>query len=861
MAAPTGKPAVRLLQYENEIFLDALHEDGLTITAKGLGADRVLLNYLQLYCDASNLVIVINTTQQEEEYLIEELSVAGVSPLPKSVTNEYSITDRKALYLSGGVLFVTSRILVVDMLTDRIPVDLITGVLVYRAHRIIESCQEAFILRLYRQKNKQGFIKAFSDAPTAFHSGMCQVERVMKNLFVRKLYLWPRFHASIQDFLSQHKPEVVELHLHMTDSMTAIQTAILDIMQACVRELRVFNPSLEAEDLTVENAISLTFDQVVRQQLDPVWHQLSWKTRQLVSDLKVLRTLLMYLTQYDCVTFYNLLQSLRGTEKSFGKNSGWIFLDAANSMFVRARARVYGQSGGVAKGDGKGTSAQPVTPDLRLEENPKWTALWDVLQEVRDENTKLGQQGSVLIAASDDRTCSQIKEYLCDGSRSLLTRLYNKTLGADKPAPRAEAKTKFRGKKRKAEKSDEGQVTLTQLVKGQGGDSCQTDEGSTAGVEDPPPVSSLNAYYGVLPSPVTIIHPLHGNNDPYSLTRTLHEVQPSYVVLYDPEMEFVRQLEVYKAGRPGQPLRVYFLIYTTSTEEQRYLTSLRREKDAFEHLIKEKASLVLPEEPDVTRDMTPATEVSTRRAGGQESQEELQPKVIVDMREFRSELPSLIHRRGVDIEPITLQVGDYILTPDMCVERKSISDLIGSLNSGRLFNQAVAMTRSYKRPILLIEFDANKPFSLQTKGVGHHEMSFQEVQAKLALLTLHFPNLRILWSRSPYATAELFQELKFNRPEPDAAQAASIAMETESIIPSDKYNHLSHDMVLKLPGVSSKNYRSVLDKTESLADLVTLTQGQIADHLGNAANAKLLHEFLHTTFTPTSEVTKPKTKR
>ncbi|XP_078702726.1 DNA repair endonuclease XPF-like [Branchiostoma floridae x Branchiostoma belcheri] len=867
MAAPEQNPAVRLLQYENEIFLDALHEDGLTITAKGLGADRVLLNYLQLYSDASNLVIVINTTQHEEEYLIEELSVAGVSPLPKSVTNEYSITDRKALYLSGGVLFVTSRILVVDMLTDRIPVDLITGVLVYRAHRIIESCQEAFILRLYRQKNKQGFIKAFSDMPTAFHSGMCHVERVMKNLFVRKLYLWPRFHVSVQDFLSQHKPEVVELHLHMTDSMTAIQTSILDIMQACVRELRMFNPSLEAEDLTVENAISLMFDQIVRQQLDPVWHQLSGKTRQLVADLKTLRTLLVYLTQYDCVTFYNLLQSLRGTEKSFGKNSGWLFLDAANSMFVHARARVYGQSGKVAKGNDKATSAPPVNPDLHLEENPKWKALWDVLQEVREENTKLGEQGSVLIAAYDDRTCSQIKEYLCDGSRSLLTRLFNKTLGTDRAAPRAEGalgKQKAGGgKKRKVEKEKaaaEGQVTLTQLVKGQGEDSCQTDEGSTACAKEPP-VSSLNAYYGVLPTPVTIIHPLHGNNDPYSLTRTLREVNPSYVVLYDPEMEFVRQLEVYKAGRPGQPLRVYFLMYTSSTEEQRFLTSLRREKLAFEHLIKEKASLVLPEEPDVTRDMTPATEVSTRRAGGQESQDALQPKVIVDMREFRSELPSLIHRRGVDIEPITLQVGDYILTPDMCVERKSISDLIGSLNSGRLFNQAVAMTRSYKRPILLIEFDANKPFSLQTKGVGHYEMSFQEVQAKLALLTLHFPGLRILWSRSPYATAELFQELKLNRPEPDAAQAAAIAMEMESVLPSDKYNHLSHDMVLKLPGVNSKNYRSVLDKTESLADLVTLTQDQIAEHLGNAANAKLLYEFLHTTFTPTAEVTKAKTKR
>lgn len=31
-------------------------------------------------------------------------------------------------------------------------------------------------------------------------------------------------------------------------------------------------------------------------------------------------------------------------------------------------------------------------------------------------------------------------------------------------------------------------------------------------------------------------------------------------------------------------------------------------------------------------------------------------KIIVDMREFRSELPSLIHQRGIDIDPVTLEV-------------------------------------------------------------------------------------------------------------------------------------------------------------------------------------------------------------
>lgn len=37
------------------------------------------------------------------------------------------------------------------------------------------------------------------------------------------------------------------------------------------------------------------------------------------------------------------------------------------------------------------------------------------------------------------------------------------------------------------------------------------------------------------------------------------------------------------------------------------------------------------------------------------------PKVIVDMREFRSDLPVLLHRRGIDIEPITLQVSKIII--------------------------------------------------------------------------------------------------------------------------------------------------------------------------------------------------------
>lgn len=76
---------------------------------------------------------------------------------------------------------------------------------------------------------------------------------------------------------------------------------------------------------------------------------------------------------------------------------------------------------------------------------------------------------------------------------------------------------------------------------------------------------------------------------------------------------------------------------------------------------------------------------STRIAGGQ-AQVKGPPVVTVDMREFRSSLPPILYAEGMKIEPFTLQVGDYILSPDMCVERKSIADLIQSFTSGRLYD-------------------------------------------------------------------------------------------------------------------------------------------------------------------------------
>ena len=46
--------------------------------------------------------------------------------------------------------------------------------------------------------------------------------------------------------------------------------------------------------------------------------------------------------------------------------------------------------------------------------------------------------------------------------------------------------------------------------------------------------------------------------------------------------------------------------------------------------------------------------------------------------------------------------------------------------------------------------------------------------SKLCLLTLHFPRLRIIWSRSLHATADIFRSLKTNQEEPDPVTAAAV---------------------------------------------------------------------------------------
>ncbi|ESZ91476.1 MUS38-like protein [Sclerotinia borealis F-4128] len=906
------------LKYQQEIFQELRQKDQLVILARGLGLLRLVTNLLHSYDAAgNNLIILVSADDRENGWIGEALAEhAAISMAPKarglSVVNTdlMSVGTREKMYAQGGIFSITSRILVVDLLTSLLDPATITGVVILHADKVVATSLEAFILRIYRQKNKAGFLKAFSDNPEPFATGFSPLSTIMRNLFLRNVSIWPRFHVNVAQALEgMKKAEVIELEVSMSESMRDIQSSIMECVEVSVGELKKSNSGLDMDDWSVDSALHKQFDMVIRRQLDPVWHRVSWKTKQIVNDLTVLRGMLHSLLTYDAVSFNRHLDMILAAHQpppgSMRHNqSPWLFLDAAHTIFDTAKRRVY-------KGKAARTedidSLKPV-----LEEQPKWAVLAEVLDEIDRElyfnPVPLDDSnGTILIMCTDSAQCWQLREYL----QSMHARPETDEYDDEEQEPSAEImmRRKLRSylewKKKFAKisatlfsenqnalngtsntnsvtNSSRGRAPANKRRRVRGGasssGSTRATNGSLQAAEDKPlevaelmseikptemealqkeeviadPLDDMEDYYQLYEmKDLIVVHAYDGDLDEH----ILEEVKPRYIVMYEPDTSFVRRVEVYRSSHNDRNVRVYFLYYGGSVEEQRYLSSTRREKDAFTKLIKEKAnmSVVLTLDAHGIEDPQDAflRTINTRIAGGGRLAATAQPpRVVVDVREFRSSLPSLLHGRNIVVVPCMLTVGDYVLSPSICVERKSIRDLISSFKDGRLYNQAETMLEHYKSPMLLIEFDQGKSFTLEPFADLSGSLSSvsagnasSDLQSKLVLLTLAFPKLRIIWSSSPYQTAEIFESLKTQEPEPDPIHAVRIGLEGGASAEDQAFNREPQDMLRVVAGVTGKNLGNLVSDLGSIKEVANASLEELEPMVGKEAGRQIYQFF------------------
>ena len=158
-----------------------LREDGLAILAKGFSTEKVFSAFLDLWKDTPAakshfLLLFVNVTFDEEQHYTDPILGWGSKPKPHTervesgsssaapslllsrlvptvLSADFSSVERSEVYGRGGPIILTTRILVTDLLSGRLPSARTAGLLVHNAHTVTEWSGEAFAIRLLQQRN------------------------------------------------------------------------------------------------------------------------------------------------------------------------------------------------------------------------------------------------------------------------------------------------------------------------------------------------------------------------------------------------------------------------------------------------------------------------------------------------------------------------------------------------------------------------------------------------------------------------------------------------------------------------------------------------------------------------------------
>lgn len=100
-----------------------------------------------------------------------------------------------------------------------------------------------------------------------------------------------------------------------------------------------------------------------------------------------------------------------------------------------------------------------------------------------------------------------------------------------------------------------------------------------------------------------------------------------------------------------------------------------------------------------------------------------------------------------------LTVCDYVVSDRVGVERKDVSDFLGSVKDGRLFSQAKAMAEAYERPVLILEGQVSR-------ALRRSAMKPASVYGALSSVALDY-GIAIIPTEDTDSTALLLQRLAY----------------------------------------------------------------------------------------------------
>jgi ERCC4-type nuclease len=193
--------------------------------------------------------------------------------------------------------------------------------------------------------------------------------------------------------------------------------------------------------------------------------------------------------------------------------------------------------------------------------------------------------------------------------------------------------------------------------------------------------------------------------------------------------------------------------------------------------------------------------------------------VVSDFRE--KEVINNLKKLGATVNEQSLEVGDFICSENVAVERKSYDDFISSIIDGRLFEQAENLKQNFKKPIIIIE------------GYSNREFNDNALKAAVASLLVDF-NVSLLSTRNEFETAKnIFWIAKKEQ----AGRKTGVSIRVGKKPKDDK--KLVEFVFSSLPGISTKTAKKIMENFSSAKDFFSASEKDLVKILGNKKGEKV----------------------
>ena len=187
------------------------------------------------------------------------------------------------------------------------------------------------------------------------------------------------------------------------------------------------------------------------------------------------------------------------------------------------------------------------------------------------------------------------------------------------------------------------------------------------------------------------------------------------VIFYDVVPSAIRSIQ--RRGRTGRKKegKVYILMAEGTRDEAYYWVEKNKERQMKQSLKKIKESLedskgaqssilnFVNQESESKAEKNKLIENNYDQIKVVENEDNFE--IICDTRETSSPVVRILSLMGVKLKLLQLDVGDYIISERVGIERKSAQDFNDSIKDGRLFNELFNLRNSFERSILILEGD------------------------------------------------------------------------------------------------------------------------------------------------------------